>query len=320
MTDLSITNGMIPDLSGKTAVVTGGSSGIGRGAVEILLEHNAQVFILDVQPLPRDLASTSKLIFIQTDISSWSSLVDAFSTITCRYCATIDIAIANAGVGEHGTYLQQCFRPAPLESAGWSALKAERHPNYPEIAINLQGTMDFIMLAARVMKGQTDGGSIVITTSATAYVPEYSLPVYCATKAALTNLIRTLRTTLPLHNIAISGVAPSATESSTLPPDLAAPIMATGLPVSTARHVGLAVVYSATASQSRRVEDYGKDSEATDSGGRWNGRVIHTISDTFTEVEEMLIQTRPQWWGERNIELARKQQTATDLRTSYVGG
>ncbi|KAI0889181.1 short chain dehydrogenase reductase [Annulohypoxylon maeteangense] len=314
MTDLSITNDMIPDLSGKTAIVTGGSSGIGRGAVEILLEHKAQVFILDVQPPPQDLESTSNPIFIKTDISSWPSLVDAFSTITCVHRASVDIAIANAGVSENGNYLQQCFSPAPLESAGWLALKNEGGPDYSTIAVNLEGTMNFVMLAARVMKGQADGGSIVITTSATAYVPEYSLPVYCAAKAALTNLIRTLRTTLPLHNIAISGVAPSATESSTIPPNLVAPILASGLPVSTARHAGLAIVYSATAKQSRRVEDYGKDSEDTDSGGRWNGRVIHTISDTFTEVEDMLIQTRPQWWGKRNVELVRKQQTTTDTR------
>ncbi|KAI0179449.1 short chain dehydrogenase reductase [Hypoxylon sp. FL1284] len=323
MTALSITDEDIPDLSGKTAVVTGGSSGIGLGAVEIFLEHGARVFILDVQPLPPGLGKTATYppTYIRTDISSWPSLVDAFAAVTAS-SATLDIAVGNAGVESDGGYLQQCLRtPAPADAAAWAALRDGGAPAYRSVAVNLVGTLNFVMLAARVMKAQPDGGRVVLTGSATAYLPEQSLPVYCATKAAVTSLIRSLRATLPQHGISISGVAPSATESATLPAQLAAPLVAAGLPVSTGRHVGLAVAYSATARQARRVEDYGRDEpEKAGAEAPWNGRVVHTLGDTYTEVEEALVRTRPRWWGQRNEELARAQQRATDMRYTLLGG
>ena len=89
--------------------------------------------------------------------------------------------------------------------------------------------------------------------------------------------------------------------------------MAAGLPVSEARFVGLAVVYSAVAPQSRRVEAYGKD-DGVEGRGKWNGRTILTLGDTYTEVEEALASLRPQWFGKENTELTRAQQIATDFR------
>lgn len=129
----------------------------------------------------------------------------------------------------------------------------------------------------------------------------------------LLGLIRSLRSTLPLEDITINGVAPAATITKLLPQNLATPLMAAGLPVSTAHFVGLAVVYSAVAQQTHAVEPYGKDSDES-SVGRWNGRVILTLGDTYTELEEPIAKLRPQWFGEQNTLLTRKQQAATDFR------
>lgn len=127
--------------------------------------------------------------------------------------------------------------------------------------------------------------------------------------------MRALRPTFPLHNISISGVAPSATQSAMVPHDVTSALLSLGLPVSTGRHVGLALVYSATATQRQRVENYGKDKPVTGQyEGRWNGRIIHTIGDKFWEVEEKLAETRGQWWGEANLAFAKKQQIVTDTR------
>ena len=134
----------------------------------------------------------------------------------------------------------------------------------------------------------------------------------------LIGLVRSLRSTLPLSNISINAVAPAATMTKLLPANLAAPLMAAGLPVSTAHFVGLAVVYSAVASQKERVEDYGKDgasSSGTDAGtGRWNGRTILTLGDEYTELEEGISRLKTEWFGKRNAELTRMQQAATDFR------
>ncbi len=115
-------------------------------------------------------------------------------------------------------------------------------------------------------------------------------------------------------DITINAVAPAATITKLLPQDLAAPIIAAGLPISSAHFVGLALAYSAVARQSRKVESYGKDEDALAQEGRWNGRVILTLGDTYTELEEGIADLRPRWFGEKNAELTRLQQVATDFR------
>lgn len=91
--------------------------------------------------------------------------------------------------------------------------------------------------------------------------------------------------------------------------------MAAGLPVSTADHVGLALVYSATARESNRAEAYGKDTEEVVSKeGRWSGRTILTLGDTWTELEEPIARLRGEWFGGENTRFTRLQQSATDFR------
>lgn len=129
----------------------------------------------------------------------------------------------------------------------------------------------------------------------------------------LIGLVRALRSTLPQDGISINAVAPAATITKLLPQNLATPLMAAGLPVSSAEFVGLAVVYSALASQKERVEDYGKDIAGT-GAGRWNGRTILTLGENYTELEEAFSRLKVQWFGEKNTKLTRMQQTATDFR------
>ncbi|KFA81546.1 hypothetical protein S40288_09060 [Stachybotrys chartarum IBT 40288] len=123
-------------------------------------------------------------------------------------------------------------------------------------------------------------GSIVITTSVTGYAPRQSLPVYSSGKMALTGLIRALRSAMAGDGIIINGIAPAATLTGLLPPHLAAPIRAQGLPISSPHFVGLALVYAATAYQDRRVEVYGKEGENSKYRREsWNGRMILTLGE-----------------------------------------
>ena len=85
--------------------------------------------------------------------------------------------------------------------------------------------------------------------------------------------VRALRSSIRRLDITINAVAPAATITALLPDHLAAPIIAAGLPVSTAEFVGRAVVYSAVARQDRLVESYGKDPDGQ-LASRWNGRTI----------------------------------------------
>lgn len=127
--------------------------------------------------------------------------------------------------------------------------------------------------------------------------------------------MRSLRSTLPQDGITINAVAPAATVTKLLPEDLAAPIVAAGLPLSDAHFVGLALAFSATARETRRVEAYGKeDDSGNERPGRWNGRVILTLGDSYTELEEGFSSLRGSWFGHENEILTKKQQAATDSR------
>ena len=100
-----------------------------------------------------------------------------------------------------------------------------------------------------------------------------------------------------------------------LPPELVDNLRSMEIPVCSGRHVGLALVYSATAMQKGRVEDYGKDKPVTEEHEeRWNGKIIHAIGDEFYEGEEGLIETRGRWWGEDNVKRATIQRVVTDTR------
>lgn len=91
--------------------------------------------------------------------------------------------------------------------------------------------------------------------------------------------------------------------------------MAAGLPVSFAEFVGLAIVYSAVASQPGIVELYGKDDKGlAEMPSRWNGRTILTLGDRYTELEGPIASCRPQWFGAENTVVTNLQQAATDFR------
>lgn len=245
--------------------------------------------------------------FYRCNVASWAEQLAVFDTI-----GRIDMVFANAGVSELHDYFTH------------ESLADGKEPDYAGVmGVNLMGVLHTVTLARRSMRAHgVREGSVVITTSAVAYAPEQSLPVYAAGKLALVGLIRSLRSTMLLQEgITINGVAPAATITSLLPPHLAAPIVAMGLPTSEAGFVGRALVFAATARQHRRVEAYGKEGdgdvwwkEGEAQEQRWNGRVILTLGSTYTELEEPIADLRPYWLGRENLRLTRAQQAATDFR------
>lgn len=280
----------------------GGASGIGLAASRILAKHGVTVHVLDMSPPhAEDGPNSPNVHFHICNVASWKDLRAAFADI-----GHVDIAISNAGVSQSGDYFSDWF----------DASGELEEPKYEEISVNFRAVMNFAKLALSAFKKQGPGGSLVITSSATGISPEQSLPVYSATKCGLLGLVRALRSTLPhTHGATINTVAPAATITRLLPANLAAPIMAAGAPVSSAEHVGLALAYSAIATQEHQVEAYGRDSPgAVQSKGRWNGRTILTIGDTWTEVEEPLATLREQWLGKLQTEQTAWQQCLTDMR------
>jgi NAD(P)-dependent dehydrogenase (short-subunit alcohol dehydrogenase family) len=165
MTSLNIQLSDIPDLSGKTAIITGGASGIGYAAAQTLSSRGATVHILDLNP-PDD-GTPANATFTACDVSSWPALRAAFATV-----GKVDIAIANAGISENQSFFEDRF-----DEDGQLA-----EPDLKVVDVNYKAVVNFTKLAVHNMRTHGTKGSIVITASATAYAPEQNLPVYSGTK------------------------------------------------------------------------------------------------------------------------------------------
>ncbi|CEJ91137.1 Putative Short chain dehydrogenase reductase family [[Torrubiella] hemipterigena] len=300
MTTLTIDFDVIPNLAGKRVIITGASSGIGLAAATIFQQKGAWVLNLDTNP-PLE-GTAAGIEYRKCDVSNWKSLKEAFA-----YAGTVDIAVSNAGISETTDFVAEAFD---------GDFETLQELEYRVLDVNLRAVINFTRLALNHFHNRKYPGSIVITSSATAYAPEQSLPVYSASKLALIGFIRALRSSIRLQGITINAVAPAATITNLLPPHLAAPIIAAGLPISTAEFVGLALVYSATANQSGIVELYGKDApELLTAESRWHGQTILTLGHKYTELDGPIASLRPQWFGDENTTLTGLQQASTDFRT-----
>lgn len=130
----------------------------------------------------------------------------------------------------------------------------------------------------------------------------------------LVGLVRSLRTIGPQDNVTINAVAPSPTSTTILPDTFRQRLESAGIPVSVPEDVALVLVYSATAMAKRQVEPYGRDKGGCIQNCRWNGRVIFTLGNQFTELEEPIADGRSSWFGEENTAMTRAQQALIDKR------
>lgn len=174
MTSLHFTINDIPDLHGKRVIISGASAGIGLAAAEIFATKGAWVLNLDLNP-PEEGSQAPKngtIEYRRCDVSSWEQLTAAF-----HYAGNIDIAVANAGICEETNYFEDAF-----DSVTGNLIE----PEYRVLDINIRAVCNFTKLAlSHFRKHSERAGSIVINSSATAYAPEQSLPVFSASKLAV---------------------------------------------------------------------------------------------------------------------------------------
>lgn len=136
------------------------------------MEKGATVHIIDLKdPINEDddWDEWENFHIHHADVTKWTELRAAFDA-----AGTPDFVFANAGgpVDEIDSYFEE-------DKDADGNLRA---PNYDCLSINTRGVLATIKLAWYKMKKAQKEGSIVITTSATAYFPEQGLPVWSATQ------------------------------------------------------------------------------------------------------------------------------------------
>lgn len=180
-------------LNGKTAVVTGGGTGIGFAAAKRFIEEGAFVYITGrrQEPLDKALAALGpNARAVRGSVSDLGDLARLFETVKAER-GSLDILLANAGFGEL----------VPL---------GQITPEHYERAfdVNVKGVL-FTVQSALPLMGK--GGSIILTGSTTGSMGTPSFSIYSATKAAVRNFARSWAQDLRGTGIRVNVLSPGPT-------------------------------------------------------------------------------------------------------------
>ena len=186
-------------LQDRTAVVTGGASGIGAATVEQFLDAGACVVIGDMNQeagdqLVSELSSRGyqgKVRFQKVDVSQEDEVIELID-VAEREFGGLDIVFNNAGIGGAIGQITE------LEVDYWDQT----------FAVMARGVFLGIKHGARVMKKTGRGGSIINTASIAALSGKGGPLAYSATKAAVVNITMNAAVELAAFNIRVNAVCP----------------------------------------------------------------------------------------------------------------
>lgn len=184
-------------LAGKVAIITGGTSGIGRAGVIRFAQEGARVVVgsrdrTAGEALVRELAGEGlEVAHVPTDVARAEDAARLVEAAVGRH-GRLDILWSNAGVQEAGT------APETSEEI-WKRV----------IGINLTGHFHMAKFAIPVMIGQ-GGGAIIFTASELGLVGASSTLAYCAAKGGVVNMTRAMAIDCAPAAIRVNCLCPGA--------------------------------------------------------------------------------------------------------------
>jgi NAD(P)-dependent dehydrogenase (short-subunit alcohol dehydrogenase family) len=190
------------DLSGKVAIVTGSTKGLGRAMVEGLADAGAAVVVSSRKQEPCEqvasevAASTgARAVGIACHVGDWDA-VAALVERTMEAFGRIDVLVNNAGINPMPSSLQD------IDLALWRKV----------FSVNLEGPLRTSQLVAPIMRDQ-GGGSIVNVASLGAYTGGPGVAAYGASKAALINLTRSMAREWAGWRVRVNAISPGTMRS-----------------------------------------------------------------------------------------------------------
>ncbi|MBC7957477.1 MAG: SDR family oxidoreductase [Cytophagales bacterium] len=192
-------------LEGKSAVVTGAASGIGRATSILFAEHGASVIAVDRAPEVEATAEAiraqgGKAVALVRDTSQEADVADYIETAV-RTHGGLDIVYANAGVSGG----MRAFDEWTVEE--WMRI----------LSINLIGTFLAIKYATRVMV-PAGRGSIICTASVAGLRSGAGGPPYSASKAGVVSLVQTSANQFGGTGVRINAICPGLIETGMTKP------------------------------------------------------------------------------------------------------
>lgn len=188
-------------LQNKIVVITGSGSGLGREAAFLFAAEGASVVVSDVVPgraqaVAKEVeAAGGTSVAIDADVRVEAD-IEQLVNKTVEEFGRIDVMWANAGIPEPGFGAQQ-FVDSQLED--WNNI----------FAVNVTGIYLAWKHAAKWMTANGRTGTLLATTSASAFVAYPGFPMYTASKAAANGLVRATALELGKHGIRANALCPT---------------------------------------------------------------------------------------------------------------
>lgn len=182
--------------SGKTALVTGGNSGIGFAAAKLLIAEGARVAITGRDRAKLDMAVSElgeNALGIQADLDDDAAIESMFKQIQDAF-GSLDIVFANAGISG----------PTPLGGTTSAAFEAILRTNLTAVFLTVQGAVPLM----------SAGGSIVLNGSVMRELGSPGSAAYSATKAGVTGMAKVFASELVQRGIRVNTVIPGGTRTS----------------------------------------------------------------------------------------------------------
>ncbi|KAL2129033.1 hypothetical protein VTI74DRAFT_8307 [Chaetomium olivicolor] len=201
-------------ISGRTFVVSGGASGLGRACVRDIVALGGNAMILDMNEelgnaLVQELGPSTK--FVVCDVSDTTSIASAVQSTVAWVKQTgkpLGGIIPAAGVGHPGLIIDKHLNPVSLESIEFV------------LSINLRGTLDLVRqllphLAAVAPEGpDNERGVVVMVASAAAFEGQMGQVAYAASKGAVAAMTLPMARDLSRFGIRVVTIAPSMFDSN----------------------------------------------------------------------------------------------------------
>lgn len=185
---MTITNNL--EFSGKTALVTGGTTGIGRATAELLHQAGARVAITGQNPdtlaaARRELPSD--VLVLRSDVRSLSEAAELAKQVG-QHFGHLDVLFLNAGIA----------RIAPFETIDEAFYQGEFDVNVKGVVFGLQKLLPLL----------GHGAAVIVNTSVADQRGAPGLSIYSATKGAISALVRALTVELASRGVRVNAVSP----------------------------------------------------------------------------------------------------------------
>lgn len=196
------------ELEGKTAIVTGGASGIGKAVAQMYLEQGVNVVVCDMNPNEPTFEmgeNFGQMLYIITDITCMESIKQMLNAAKSKF-GKIDLLVNNAGINIPRLLID------PKDENGQFELNESVFDKI--VNVNFKGLFFCAQTIGRELV--KNGGVMINMSSESGLEGSEGQSIYAATKNAVNSLTRSWAKELGKHGVRVVGVAPGILEATGL--------------------------------------------------------------------------------------------------------